>query len=122
MGYESHLVWNREHIWPQSLLGASTSNGTANIASDQFNLRPADDGINSTRGNDPYGLDTTTGSYGAVGSYFYPGDADAGDVARSQFYMATRYSQLSLVDSSPWQPADGRFVVAHQLSLSRRTR
>jgi endonuclease I len=95
------LAWNREHIWPQARLGASASNGTANIASDQFNLRPADDAINNDRGNDPFGLDTSTGSYGPVGSYWYPGDADAGDVARAQFYMATRYSQLSLVDSTP---------------------
>ena len=57
----SPLIWNREHIWPQSLLGTEASNGTVNIASDQFNLRPADDGINSNRGNDPYGLDGTTG-------------------------------------------------------------
>lgn len=97
----SPLVWNREHIWPESRLGASASNGTANIASDQFNLRPADDGINSARGNLPFGLDATAGSYGQVGSYFYPGDADAGDVARSQFYMATRYSTLSLTDGTP---------------------
>lgn len=95
------LAWNREHIWPQARLGASASNGTVNIASDQFNLRPADEGINNSRGNDPFGMDTTSGSYGPVGSYWYPGNADAGDVARSQFYMTTRYSQLSLVDSFP---------------------
>ncbi|WP_197530456.1 endonuclease [Bythopirellula polymerisocia] len=96
------LIWNREHIWPVSRLGVATpSNGTTNISTDQFNLRPADDGINSNRGNDPFGFDSTTGSYGPVGSYWYPGDADAGDVARAQFYMATRYSQLSLTDGSP---------------------
>ena len=95
------LAWNREHIWPQARLGANASNGSANIASDQFNLRPADDVINNDRDNDPFGLDTSTGSYGPVGSYWYPGDADAGDVARAQFYMATRYSQLSLVNSTP---------------------
>jgi endonuclease I len=97
----SPLIWNREHIWPQSRLGDTASNGTVNIASDQFNLRPADEGINSTRGNDPYGLDSSSGGYGSVGDYFYPGDADAGDVARSQFYMATRYSTLSLTDGTP---------------------
>lgn len=97
----SPLIWNREHIWPQSLLGADASNGTVNIASDQFNLRPADDGINSNRGNDPYGLDATAGNHGPTGSYYYPGDADAGDAARSIFYMATRYSQLSLVEGLP---------------------
>ncbi len=95
------LPWNREHIWPESRLGASASNGTANIASDQFNLRPANVAINSNRGNSPFGNDTATGEYGYRGSQWYPGDADAGDVARAQFYMATRYSQLSLVDTSP---------------------
>lgn len=95
------LPWNREHIWPESRLGASASNGTANIASDQFNLRPANVAINSNRGNSPFGNDTATGSYGYRGSYWYPGDPDAGDVARAQFYMATRYTTLSLVDSSP---------------------
>jgi hypothetical protein len=90
----SPLIWNREHIWPQSRLGTASD-------SDQFNLRPADPTINSNRGNDPFGTDTTSGNYGPVGSYWYPGNADAGDVARAQFYMATRYSNLSLVDSFP---------------------
>jgi len=90
----SPLIWNREHIWPQSRLGTASD-------SDQFNLRPCDPTINSTRGNDAFGLDTTTGSHGSVGAdHYYPGDADAGDVARSQFYMATRYSTLSLTDSA----------------------
>ena len=94
------LPWNREHIWPQARLGASASNGVVNIASDQFNLRPADTDINNARGNDPFGLDASSGNHGPVGSYYYPGDADAGDVARSQFYMATRYSTLSLTDAA----------------------
>jgi endonuclease I len=95
------LAWNREHIWPQSQLGASASNNTANIASDQFNLRPSDEDINNDRGNRPFGLDATTGNHGPVGStYYYPGDADAGDVARAMFYMPTRWSQLSLTDGS----------------------
>jgi endonuclease I len=88
------LVWNREHIWPDSRLGSASS-------SDQFNLRPANPTINSTRGNDPFGMDTTTGIHGVVGDYYYPGDVDAGDVARAQFYMPTRYSVLSLTDSFP---------------------
>jgi endonuclease I len=90
----SPLIWNREHIWPDSRLGSASS-------SDQFNLRPADPTINSTRGNDAFGLDTTTGNHGSVGeNHYYPGDADAGDVARAQFYMPTRYSVLSLTDAS----------------------
>jgi endonuclease I len=95
-------TWNREHIWPQSRLGASASNGSTNIASDLFNLRPANPSINSSRSNKPFGNDTSSGSFGAVsGGNYYPGDADAGDVARAQFYMATRYTQLTLTDSTP---------------------
>jgi endonuclease I len=95
-------TWNREHIWPVSRLGVSTpSNSTTNISTDQFNLRPAETDLNAFRGSSPFGMDTTMGGYGYQGSYFYPGDPDAGDVARAQFYMATRYSQLSLTDGSP---------------------
>ncbi len=94
-------TWNREHIWPQSRLAASASNGSTNVASDQFNLRPANPSINSSRGNKPFGLDTSTGNNGHVGDYYYPGDTDAGDTARAQFYMSTRYSQLTLTDGTP---------------------
>lgn len=99
--WDSGATWNREHTWPQSRIGASASNGTANVASDQFEVRPADASQNSSRGNRFYG-----GAYGSGAARnidantFYPGDADAGDVARGMFYMATRYSQLSLVNQA----------------------
>lgn len=100
--WDSGGTWNREHIWPVSRLGVSDpGNSTTNLSSDQFNLRPANPSINSSRGNKPFGMDSTTGGFGHQGSYYYPGDADAGDVARAQFYMATRYSQLTLTDGSP---------------------
>ena len=102
--WDEGATWNREHMWPVSHLtvsGADPGNTTTDLRSDQFNLRPANPVINSTRGNTPYGPD---GGGGAAGmrngdTVWYPGDADAGDVARAQFYMATRYSTLSLVDS-----------------------
>lgn len=100
--WDSGATWNREHIWPVSRLGAGDpSNSTTGVATDQFNLRPANPSINSSRGNTPFGSDNSSGAYGHNGSSYYPGDADAGDVARAQFYMATRYSQLSLTDGSP---------------------
>ncbi len=99
--WDAGATWDREHIWPQSRLGASASNGSTNIASDLFNLRPCNPSINGSRSNKPYGMDTTTGANQHVGSYYYPGDTDQGDVARSQFYMATRWSQLSLTDATP---------------------
>lgn len=100
--WDAGATWNREHIWPVSRLGVGDpSNSTTNLATDQFNLRPANPSINSSRSNTPFGLDDASGSYGYRGSYYYPGDADAGDVARAQFYMSTRYSQLVLTDGSP---------------------
>jgi endonuclease I len=99
----SPLIWNREHIWPDSRLGPGNNDPSASytgIASDQINLRPADPIINGNRGNKPFGLDNTTGSHSSQGTYYYPGDADAGDVARAQFYMATRWSTLSLTDAT----------------------
>jgi hypothetical protein len=67
-------------------------------------LRPINPSINSSRSNKPYGLDNTTGSFGAVsGGYYFPGDADKGDMARTMFYAATRWSSsgLTLVDTVP---------------------
>ncbi len=98
--WDSGVTWNREHVWPQSRLGASASNGTANIASDQFGLRPALSSQNSSRGNNSYGGTFGSTTLGNHGSLFYPGDVDAGDVARACFYMATRYSQLKIVNGS----------------------
>ena len=56
-----------------------------------------------SRSNDPFGFDTTTGGYGSQGSYWYPGDADKGDIARMLFYSDTRWSSqgLSLTDGFP---------------------
>lgn len=81
--WDAGVTWNREHSWPQSKLGVSASNGTANRASDLFEVYPSNSHTNSSRGNSAYG-DTS-------GGFFYPGDADRGDVARGLFYMATRY-------------------------------
>lgn len=108
-------TWNREHIWPKSLLGltsAQVDNNYSGVASDLFELRPANPNINSNRSNYPYGKSAISPlpAYGTVsdstGTYWYPGDADRGDVARSIFYMATRYGQgqthnITLVNNQP---------------------
>ncbi len=85
------VTWNREHLWPQSKLGVSVSNSYIGPASDLFELKPCNPSINSGRSNDAYGTPTSTGGYLNSSGYFFPGDADKGDVARSMFYMATRY-------------------------------
>ncbi|WP_200761506.1 endonuclease [Poriferisphaera corsica] len=91
--WDSAKTWNREHIWPQSKQSSGSNK------SDQHALRPCNPGLNSSRGNLTFG-GTYGSSMGRHGSYWYTGDADAGDVARSLFYSATRYSHLSLGESS----------------------
>jgi len=91
-GWDSGTTWNREHTWPQSRGIANTS---APDGSDLFALRPALTANNGDRGNLNFG-----GAYGAQAagvvtdggsSKWYPGDADAGMIAREEFYMAVRY-------------------------------
>lgn len=82
--------WNREHIWPQSRLGSASD-------SDLHNLKPADVGINSSRGNSPF-VDGS-GSYGERGSGWFPGEEDKGDIARIVFYMNIRWN-LSITPSN----------------------
>lgn len=102
--WDSGNTWNREHVWPQSLQPGSVSNSSTGNLGDPHALRPANPSINSSRGNKPFGLDSTTGGYTSLGTYYFPGDADKGDVARSLFYSDTRWGPtlgLALVDSLP---------------------
>lgn len=86
-GWDSGNSWNREHTWPQSLGVGSSGPDT----SDMHHLRPSTNSVNNSRGNKPFG-GSYGASYGAVsGGYWYPGDPDAGMVARGLFYMAVRY-------------------------------
>lgn len=85
--------WNREHVWPQSKLNGA-GKGEAH------NLRVCTNRTNSSRGNSAFG--DGTGSYGRVGSYWWPGDQDKGDVARILMYMFVRHNlsvpSLSQID------------------------
>ena len=92
--------WNREHVFPKSL--ASDSNGdfetmstSIGIGTDLHNLRPADQGWNSTRGNKKF-EDSSGSSSGAITTGWYPGDEHKGDVARIIMYMYTMYANESL--------------------------
>lgn len=104
--WDSGVTWNREHRWPDSLgLG-----GSGPDYSDMHHLTACHPNINSSRGNDPFGTTTSNGTYGSVGSYWFPGNTDqpsrpeigndTGDVARAMFYMAVRYDgqESSTVD------------------------
>ncbi len=83
--------FNKEHVWAKSHGSFETSNGAG---SDLHNLHPCDSNLNSTRGN----LDFAEGGReisGYAGNYisstFEPRNDFKGDVARTIFYMATRY-------------------------------
>lgn len=89
--------WNREHLWPKSHGGFN--NSSAYAYTDIHHLRPSDESINSERGS----LEFNEGGVPTKESpeagnkkdpqrgTFEPRDAVKGDIARSMFYMATRY-------------------------------
>lgn len=94
--------YNREHTMPQSYF-----NEDAPMVSDLFHVYPTDKFINGERGNLPYGevsVATLTSSNGCKkgssalagfsGTVFEPVDSFKGDIARTYFYMATRYENV----------------------------
>ena len=92
--------WNREHVWPKSLGGNTTTGGGA----DMHHIRPSDAGVNSSRGNkkygyagsnatEKYGTNPATGYLGGTynSTYFEPVDEVKGDVARICLYVYVRW-------------------------------
>lgn len=91
--------WNREHVWPKSLGGDTTTGGGADL----HHIRPSDATVNSTRGNKKYGnVSGGTQVYGSnpasgylggtySGNYFEPNDNVKGDVARICLYVHVRW-------------------------------
>lgn len=98
--YNSGNGWTREHVWPRSLGGFTTSIGPG---TDVHNLKPADGGLNSLRSNYEYDDLGTGGSavnyngsatgnrYDGPQGLFEPRDAVKGDLARIILYMDLRY-------------------------------
>lgn len=91
--------WNKEHSWPQSWF-----NSASPMQSDLFHLYPTDGFVNGKRGNYPFGTvsnPTWTSQNGSKlgncsasgysGIVFEPINEYKGDLARSYFYMCTRY-------------------------------
>ena len=109
--WDAGATFAREHCIPVSWLGTGDpSNSYSGIESDLFELRPINPGVNSSRSNTAYGTPTSSGANGNTGGFYYPGDADAGMLARQYFYMATRYSDgtqnwsmsnIHLIDGTP---------------------
>jgi uncharacterized protein len=104
------LQINREHVWPQSKYGPN--NARPGPYADLHHVRPIDGPLNSSRGNDDFGVVTggTVARESGIdtdclrgGGLFYPGPLYRGIVARNVFYVAMRYGpessfNLQLVD------------------------
>ena len=94
--------WNREHVWPQSLSGPTTSQknwGTSEAGTDVLHIRPTYNDTNNDRDNDIY-ADTNKANpktyngmiYGyETGTRFEPLDSVKGDVARIIMYVWVAY-------------------------------
>lgn len=81
-------VWNREHVWAQSLTGGWF--GTSGAGADMHHIRPCDPGVNSSRGNKKFG--TASGYYNPV-NINNSGQDYRGDTARIIMYLFVRYTQ-----------------------------
>lgn len=92
--------YNKEHSFPKSWFGGEVYP----MYSDLFQIYPTDGWVNNKRGNYPYGevnnpsWTSMNGSKlgncsysGYNGTAFEPIDGYKGDLARTYFYMATRY-------------------------------
>ncbi len=113
--------YNREHSWPQSWF-----NSDVNPSSDLFHIYPTDGKVNAIHANYPYGnvgsAATITQNGSKLGTctntgynltVFEPIDEFKGDLARSYFYMSTRYynedgswavtDATNKADILPWQ-------------------
>jgi len=96
--------YNREHSFPKSWFGGEI----APMYTDLFHLYPSDGKVNGVRSNYPFGnvfvvTNASNNSYSLLGTstesgssltVFEPADELKGDMARTYFYMVTRYENL----------------------------
>ena len=105
--------YNREHSFPKSWFGVSDSYNIPDdryaIHNDLFHLYPSDTEANGKRSNLPYGkVNKGTPNWengycklgnmvsaGFSGLVFEPNDAIKGNLARTYFYIATRYEDAN---------------------------
>ena len=105
--------YNREHSWPKSNFGGSTSNAPG---TDGHHITPTDGYVNGRRSNWAYGevgtatwtsenggkLGPARSGLGFSGTVFEVIDIYKGDHARMHFYMSVRYYGDSLFQSGDW--------------------
>ncbi len=106
-----------EYTWPQNWF-----NSVSGPNSDLFHIYPSDGFVNSKRGDYPFGTVLTPtytslnwskmgncGDAGYMGVVFEPINDIKGDIARSYFYMSTRYD----VESASWgnSPATNKSTI-----------
>ncbi len=84
--WDSGSTWNREHTWPNSKGGASSSDGGGVNEVDIMMIRPETSSNNSSRGNKAYGVSS---------GYYNPNLSDTydvrGDAARTILYVYVRW-------------------------------
>ncbi|HRF80454.1 MAG TPA: endonuclease [Flavobacteriales bacterium] len=111
--------FNREHSFPQSWFG-----GVPGPDTDVFHMYPTDAWVNQKRANWPYGtvgggITFQAQNGGRLGQCNYPGcsglvfepiNAYKGDLARSYFYMLTRYKDEAVSWSSAPVLSGGEFL------------
>lgn len=101
--WDSGSTFNREHTWPASHL-ANGSSGSVQYT-DFHQLRPCNPSINSSRGNEPFGLGLSTLWDPGAGSF---DDQDRGEMARAMFYAATRHNMQLIECTNQNQLANGQ--------------
>ncbi|MDO9038014.1 MAG: endonuclease, partial [Lutibacter sp.] len=84
-------VWNREHIFAQSLAFPALSTSEPGPGTDVYNLHASDRDRNELRSNRAFTTGSGVASYVASNGGWYPGDEWKGDIARSVMYMYLRY-------------------------------
>lgn len=106
--------WNKEHTVPQSWFNEGSP-----MKSDAFHVYPTDIKMNSTRSSYPYGENDAAKScaqygYGSLGASTFPGYTGTvfdpgeggeygsykGDLARTYFYMVTRYRTTNFTNGT----------------------
>ncbi|MFA8434554.1 MAG: endonuclease [Marinifilaceae bacterium] len=112
-GKASGEVWNREHLWAQSLGGfkdgtsrsadgkdvyfSTTADNLKHGHADGHHLRAAQKNENSSRSNKSF--DDVNGARTSTTNFYEPPQSAKGDVARSLLYMEIRYNNLNIIEN-----------------------